>query len=150
MIVFDLSCACGYQFEGWFRGREDFDRQEKDELLVCPSCGGGRIRKILSPVKVRRIMEAPEKKTQVLSGEEAALSPEKAVATLRALQDYVEKNFEDVGSNLATESLKIHYGVEEPRNIRGVTTPNEEKTLEAEGINILKIPMPVKKDDNLN
>lgn len=149
MIVFDLSCACGCQFEGWFRDREDFDRQEKDELLICPSCGGGRIRKILSPVKVSRALEASEKKTPTSSGDDM-LSPENAELALRALQYYVEKNFEDVGSNLAAESLKIHYGVEEPRNIRGVTTPDEEKILEEEGVKLLKIPMPVKKADNLN
>lgn len=149
MIVFDLRCDCGCQFEGWFRDRQDFDRQEEDELLVCPSCGDGRIRKILSPVKVRRGMEVPDKNTHTLSGE-VDLSPEKAEAALRALQDYVEKNFEDVGSSLAAESLKIHYGVEEPRNIRGITTPKEEKILKDEGINLLKIPMPVKKDDKLN
>ena len=63
---------------------------------------------------------------------------------LRSLQEYVVSNYEDVGSKLAEESLKIHYGLEEPRNIRGSSTEEEEKVLKKEGIEILKIPLPVK------
>ncbi len=66
---------------------------------------------------------------------------------LETLQNFVEKNFEDVGTDLAKESLKIHYGVSESRNIRGVTTAAEEKELQKEGIELLKIPMPVKNKD---
>ena len=33
-------------------------------------------------------------------------------------------------------------GCEEPRNIRGVSTKEEEKMLKEEGINFVKIPMP--------
>jgi hypothetical protein len=58
----------------------------------------------------------------------------------------VHKNFDDVGSEFAKEALKIHYGVAEPRNIRGVSTPEEEKTLDKEGIEYFKIPMPSSPD----
>jgi len=68
---------------------------------------------------------------------------------LKTLQNFVEKNFEDVGTDLAKESLKIHYGVTEPRNIRGITTEAEEKELQKEGIELLKIPMsPQNRDVN--
>jgi hypothetical protein len=60
--------------------------------------------------------------------------------------DYVEKNFDDVGCDFAKEALKIHYGVEEPRNIRGVSTKAEEKMLKEEGIDFVKIPMPAPPD----
>jgi hypothetical protein len=36
----------------------------------------------------------------------------------------------------------MHYGVEEPRNIRGTTTEAEEKMLRDEGIQFIKIPLP--------
>jgi hypothetical protein len=36
----------------------------------------------------------------------------------------------------------MHYGVVEPRNIRGVSTPKEEETLKSEGIHFFKIPVP--------
>ena len=57
--------------------------------------------------------------------------------------DYVKNNFEDVGSDFSKEALKIHYGVNEPRNIRGFSTLEEEKTLKKEGIQFFKIPIPV-------
>jgi len=54
---------------------------------------------------------------------------------------FIEKNFDNVGSRFATEALKIHYGVTEPRNIRGTSTHEEEKTLKQEGIEFIKIPV---------
>jgi hypothetical protein len=60
--------------------------------------------------------------------------------------DYVEKNFDNVGSEFANEALKMHYGVKEPRNIRGTSTEQEEKTLKDEGIDFLKIPVPTNTD----
>jgi hypothetical protein len=64
----------------------------------------------------------------------------------KEIVDYVEKNFDDVGCDFAKEALKIHYGVEEPRNIRGVSTKEEEKMLKKEGIDFVKIPMPAPPD----
>ncbi|MEJ2169579.1 MAG: DUF1178 family protein [Desulfobacterales bacterium] len=60
--------------------------------------------------------------------------------------EFVEKNFDDVGCDFAKEALKIHYGAAEPRNIRGVSTKEEEKTLREEGIQFFKIPLPAGQD----
>jgi hypothetical protein len=142
MIVFDLECDCGYTFEGWFQDRQDFDNQQTASFLVCPECGGRDIRKILSPIRAQSSESCMDRDLQVK--EEKSESLNGAVEILETLQEFVQKNFEDVGTELATESLKIHYGVSAPRNIRGVTTEQEEKKLEEEGINLLKIPMTVK------
>ena len=75
---------------------------------------------------------------------------ESAVQLLRQLQHYVEHNFEDVGSELAEKSLKIHFGLEEPKNIRGVVSEDEEKMLIQEGIKLLKVPMFQKKTEDEN
>ena len=64
----------------------------------------------------------------------------------RKIVDFVEKNFDDVGSDFTKEALKMHYGVSEPRNIRGVSTKEEEKTLKEEGVQFIKIPMPIVPD----
>jgi len=142
MIVFDLACDCGYTFEGWFQDRKDFECQQTASFLVCPDCGSREIRKILSPIRA----QLSKNKEDVPSHKETKKSDTVASAAdaLESLQDFVEKNFEDVGAELATESLKMHYGVSEPRNIRGVTTELEEKKLKEEGITLLKIPMPGK------
>jgi hypothetical protein len=142
MIVFDLACACGYTFEGWFQNRNDFETQQTDLFLVCPRCGSSEIRKILSPIRFQS--SSSEDVSLLNKNSTGPVSPEDAEKALETLQKFVEENFEDVGVDLAKESLKIHYGVSEPRNIRGVTTESEEKKLQEEGINLLKIPMPAK------
>lgn len=142
MIVFDLACVCGYTFEGWFQDRSDFDNQQTASFLVCPQCGSREIRKVLSPIRFQSSGSAEETKVQKCSTD--PVSSEDVDKALATLQKFVEENFEDVGPDLANESLKMHYGVSEPRNIRGVTTESEEKKLQEEGITLLKIPLPVK------
>jgi hypothetical protein len=141
MIVFDLACDCGYTFEGWFQDRQDFENQQTASFLVCPECGSKDIRKILSPIRSQSSKQADNS-----SDSENSLTQNTADA-LESLQNFVLDTFEDVGTDLANESLKIHYGVSKPRNIRGVSTEDEEKKLKEEGINILKIPLPAKNKD---
>ena len=141
MIVFDLACICGYTFEGWFRDRSDFENQQSASFLVCPQCGSNKIRKILSPIRFQSASGDEKNPSQKSSTD--SVSPEDAEKALETLQKFVEENFEDVGADLAKESLKMHYGVTEQRNIRGVTTEYEEKKLKEEGISLLKIPIQV-------
>ncbi len=58
----------------------------------------------------------------------------------KKIVDYVQNNFDNVGADFAEEALKMHFGVTEPRSIRGVSTPKEEETLKAEGIRFFKFP----------
>jgi hypothetical protein len=57
-----------------------------------------------------------------------------------SIVEYVEENFDNVGADFAQEALKMHYGVIEPRSIRGVSTKAEEKTLKEEGVQFFKFP----------
>ena len=142
MIVFDLACVCGCIFEGWFHDRSHFEDQRKASFLECPRCGGREIRKILSPIRFQTV--GPEVDIPGKNCSPAAISADDTARTLDILQEFVQENFEDVGADLAKKALKMHYGVEEPRNIRGVTTEQEEKELQEEGIELLKIPIPLK------
>jgi len=145
MIVFDLACICGFTFEGWFQDRQDFENQQNTSFLECPECGSHEIRKILSPIRSQSTgSDLDSLPQQNCTGSVSREDVEKALATL---QKFVAENFENVGTDLAKESLKIHYGISEPRNIRGVTTESDEKKLREEGINLIKIPMPVKNED---
>jgi hypothetical protein len=60
----------------------------------------------------------------------------------QALKRHIKEDFEDVGPQFATEALKIHYGASEARNIRGVSTPDEEEMLRSEGVNFFKVGEP--------
>lgn len=133
MIAYDLQCSKGHQFEGWFEDSQAFDRQKKQGLIACPVCEDTAVSKIPSTFAIKGSNGMSSLKP-VANGDLAALG--------KKIVDYVEKNFDNVGADFAEQALKMHYGVTEPRNIRGVSTPNEEATLKAEGISFFKVPVP--------
>lgn len=145
MIVFDLKCVCGYTFEGWFQDRSHFENQQTASFLECPLCSSRDVRKILSPIRYQS-SGCDDGFPDSEPDHETAVSMQEAQKALDTLQKFVEINFEDVGVDLAKEALKIHYGVSEPRNIRGIATKHEEEKLKEEGVGFLKIPMPIKND----
>lgn len=134
MIVFDLRCVKDHRFEGWFASNEAFERQLAEGQISCPYCDDLRIEKAPSPVAIKKSPSSPSKGETALQ------------AWLQVCR-YVESNFEDVGHNFAKEALKIHCGLAEERQIRGVTTEAEEKILTDEGVPFVKIPMPPQPDN---
>lgn len=133
MIAYDLQCSNGHQFEGWFEDSDAFDRQKDQGLIACPACEDTAVCKLPSTFAIKGAIPT------------IPLKPDGHVdvaALGKQIVDYVENNFDNVGADFAQEALKMHYGVTEPRNIRGVSTPNEEATLKAEGIRFFKIPVP--------
>jgi len=138
MIAYDLRCSKGHTFEGWFDNRKSYEKQKKKGLILCPFCDDTDISRIPSTFAIRSSQpgrDYPEQKS-------ATTQLEKQIVK------FFEKNFDNVGSNFAAEALKIHYGVSEPRNIRGVSSDEEEKILRKEGVKFLKIPVPASSDHN--
>lgn len=131
MIVFDLECSQGHLFEGWFDGLEAFEDQSARGLVSCPYCEDTRVKKVLSPVALKK--SAPARETPQARIDYKRLAKE--------VLEYIQQNFEDVGTNFTSEALKIHYGVAEKRNIKGAATKDEEEILREEGIEYLKIPV---------
>ncbi len=127
MISFDLECSNGHCFEGWFNDNDSFNAQKNRGLVSCPYCDDRDITKLISTFTTRRA------------------SSHKANSGLESIASkfikYVDSNFDNVGTDFASETLKMHYGVVERRNIRGVSSPEEEKIMESEGIKFLKIPL---------
>jgi len=138
MIAYDLQCSLGHTFEGWFEDRKTYLNQQKKGLISCPVCNDTYVEIIPSKFGIKSSAAAG---SQGLTPEEAALEKISQEAI-----EFVEKNFDDVGCEFAKEALKIHYGAAEPRNIRGVSTKEEEKTLKEEGIQFFKIPLPSRPD----
>ena len=126
MIVFDLQCDQGHSFEGWFDDLKDLEKQLKKGLVSCPLCGSQEIKRVPSAFAI--------------SKGRGQMDHEKAAKLLgQSLQRYFTENFEDVGPQFAKEALKIHYGASEARNIRGVSTVEEEKMLQEEGVDFFKV-----------
>jgi hypothetical protein len=146
MIVFDLECINGHAFEGWFQDKHEMETQQEQGLLQCPVCDTTSVVQKLHPIAIRT--SAPARHSEA---HQALQAGQEAMAELtERVVRFVEKNFEDVGPSFATEALKMHYGACEHRNIRGTTTLEEEKTLQKEGVPVLKIPIPKTPDEEFN
>ena len=140
MIVFDLECSNGHLFEGWFDSLESYDDQNAREMVSCPYCNDSTVKRVISPVAVKKSRSQDQKVHEAIDYQRLA----------REVVNYIKDNFEDVGTNFSAEALKIHYGVTEKKNIRGSATSEEEKTLKEEGIEFFKFPMPKTDEDKKN
>ena len=141
MIAFDLECSEGHIFEAWFNNTQSFEEQKAKGMIGCPYCGDTQVRKVISPVATRTSSQ-PDAKRDVEPIDYSRLAKE--------IVEYVDKNFDDVGTDFAKEALKMHYNVTEKRNIKGSATSDEEKILEDEGINFFKLPIPKIDGDKKN
>ncbi|NNG00578.1 MAG: DUF1178 family protein [Desulfobacteraceae bacterium] len=136
MIAFDLQCKNGHTFEGWFEDAAAYDDQKARGFISCPVCDDTEVVKIPSKFAIKGPSQMP-----------MSVKPDADMEIIgRQIAEYVERNFDNVGSDFAEEALKIHYGVSEQRNIRGVSTKQEEETLKQEGIQFFKLPVPAAPD----
>ena len=134
MIIYDVKCENGHKFEGWFKDRQAWIEQNAQRLICCPVCNSSNVEIAPSSITIMgKDAKTDDKK------HEKDIPPGKA---LQWLQQFIENNFEDVGNKFAEVALKIHYGDEEKRNIKGTTTLQEEASLKEEGISFIKIPLP--------
>lgn len=133
MIIYDLKCDKGHKFEGWFKDRENWVNQHSKKLVSCPVCNSSDIEIIPSSITIRGKDSRENGSTK-----QKEVSP---LAALHMLHEYLNKHFEDVGDRFAEVALKIHYGEEEKRNIKGTSTREEEENLKEEGVRFIKIPM---------
>ncbi len=140
MIAYDLQCTKGHAFEGWFEDRKAYLDQKKKGLITCPICNVTSVDIVPSTFAIKSGAPSISKD---LAAEKTNLEQ-----TEKEAIEFVKNNFDDVGADFAKEALKIHYGAAEPRNIRGVSTKDEEKTLEDEGIQFIKIPMPLRPESD--
>ena len=133
MIIYDLKCEKGHTFEGWFKDQNAWTMQKSQRLVSCPVCNSSDIQVIPSSITIMGKDSRSSERIQ-----EKEISPVKA---LEMLHQYINKNFEDVGNKFAEVALKIHYGDEEKRNIKGTSTPQEEENLKEEGVQFIKVPL---------
>ncbi|MDZ7813658.1 MAG: DUF1178 family protein [Ideonella sp.] len=147
MKVFNLCCANGHAFEGWFGSEADYQSQTERGLLTCPLCEDKQVTRLPSAPRLNFGAAAPQ-------GSSALVTPESApqheqAKSLAALQGglieavkAVIANTEDVGARFPEEARRIHYGEVEARNIRGQASAQERAELAEEGIEVLALPTP--------
>ena len=144
MIIYELGCAQGHRFEGWFASAEDFATQSAAKMVRCPTCDDEHVVIVPSArVRVTRHAE-PAPVPASAPAQAAAATRADAVAGLpaefvRKLREIV-RNTEDVGTRFPDEARKIHYDETPARAIRGQASQEEAEALREEGIDFAQVP----------
>ena len=134
MIKYNLKCKNKHEFESWFSDSKEFEKLRRKNLLECIFCKSKKINKsIMSPSLART-----KKSFQINRKDKNQLL--KFKRDLKKLRNYVEKNFEYVGSNFASRAREIYYDKKRKKNIYGSTTKKERDQLIEEGIELMSIP----------
>ena len=134
MIIYDLICENGHEFEGWFKDSSSYEVQETKGMVICTMCNSNKIKRLLRGSAIKS--KEPNETAPVLYDNNTI----EQFKQYQKIKNYVIKNFDDVGDKFADEARKIHYGESEKKNIRGTTSKEEEKSLKDEGVQFIKFP----------
>ena len=153
MIVFNLSCVHGHEFDGWFRSAEDFDRQNHRVMVECPHCGDTHITKRLSAPRLNMGATDMVPALPRVSGPQevmpASMMPGLQEHMLQQFKAFVRANTENVGGQFAETARRMHYGEESHRNIRGRVSQDEAVALSEEGIETVSLPHGILLDEGV-
>ena len=137
MIVFNLLCGAGHEFECWFRDGESYEVQAAAAEITCPHCGDTKVTKaIMAP----RLNSA---RGEGLDTQDAARRIREMFVEIR---NSVESTCDYVGKSFPEEARKIHYGEADARGIYGEATADEAKALAEEGVGVAQLPWVPKGD----
>ena len=129
MIVFDLKCAQGHGFEGWFADSDAFASQRDGGQIPCPYCGD---------TKVERALSVPRIGTNGNRSE-----PAEIVQKLAGLQAAMLKDSKWVGDDFARQARAMADGDTPQAIIHGQATIGQAKDLHDDGIKVMPLPFPV-------
>lgn len=146
MIRYSLICGDGHEFEAWFSGSAAYEEQRSDGRVTCPLCGSADVAKALMTPSVSTSRSRADRETagdtqkKVPVAGQRSLPPE-AMTLLREFREKVTAKAEYVGPQFAEEARKIHYGEREETGIYGEAAPDEVRSLNEEGIEVLPLPV---------
>jgi len=133
MIKYLLKCNNKHEFESWFSDSTENEKLKKKKLIECIFCKTLKVDKsIMSPSIVRK-----KNKNTNKSNNKEFIKIEKE---LKKIKNFVENNFEFVGSNFSREVREIYYNNKENKNIYGTVSQKEREELVEEGIELTSIP----------
>jgi len=149
MKVLDLQCSQGHRFEGWFASGDDFESQLSRKLVECPMCAATEVSRLPSAPRLNLSgatnaqNDAARRAAGSRDEERGGSVPERIreieAQAMHALREVLGKT-ENVGERFAEEARRIHYNEAPARNIRGVATPEDARSLVEEGIDVLPVP----------
>jgi len=130
VIVYNLKCKNGHEFEGWFASMAAYDEQVAGGKLICPMCNSHKVEKaIMAPAvsgakKMTLNTDEIHKMRKVMSG----------------IRKKVLEEGENVGRRFPEEARAIHNGNAEERQIYGEASMTEVKELIDEGVEVAPLP----------
>jgi hypothetical protein len=139
VIHYDLICAKGHNFDGWFSDSVAYDKQAKRGLISCTVCGINKVEKQIMAPGIPAKGNRKSEKQQMVAG---PVDP-RAAAMMQMMREYrkhVVENSENVGDKFADEARKIHFKEVKERPIYGEATVDEAKALLEEGVDVHPIP----------
>jgi hypothetical protein len=131
MISFDLECGNGHKFEGIFNDYESYNEQFNKKMIACPVCESLEIKRLYTGCSIQ---SKPSDNIQLNKDNPNIFD------LIKVVHEYVKKNFENVGNDFADKARAMYYGIEEQKNIYGISTAQEVKDLIEEGISVIPIP----------
>jgi hypothetical protein len=139
MIHYQLCCAGGHGFDGWFSSSAAFDRQVEAGEIICPVCGSVDISKALMTPSIGASGGRDREKLSAVVSE--------VNARIRKFRRHVEDTAENVGKDFAEEARRMHYDETEKRGIYGEASLRETAELREEGIEVFPLP-PLPEEQN--
>ena len=121
MVIYDLVCKFGHEFEGWFQNSEELASQKDKEMLACPFCNTKSVTKKVTASKVSKKSNSTDKQHNIRQQNNSYLNSHSVSSELdfennsksdfqmsadqyssyqnmlNKVHDYVENNFENVG-----------------------------------------------------
>ena len=141
MIVYQLHCSNGHEFEAWFRDMATYDIQAKQGDVECSHCGDTSVSKSImapniSPARTKALPPMGSADSEARAHEVA----EKILEAISAIRNHIDENCDNVGADFAEEARRIHYGEAEQRGISGTATEDEAGKLDEEGVEFYRLP----------
>ncbi len=146
MILYQLRCHRGHDFDAWFLDGATYDSQSASGDVTCPFCGTAEVAKApMAPNIARGHTDAPLRS----SAEEtrAKKVAERILDAVDILRGEVEENSDYVGDEFADEAKRIHSGETEERGIYGEATDEEAEELDEEGVGYFRFPFSRRRND---
>jgi hypothetical protein len=137
MIKYRLICNESHEFEGWFRGSDEFDAQASNGSLCCPVCASVAVSKAVMAPNIAAGRRTSAAVPRQAPGE---ARQREIFAALRKLRADVEAKSTYVGERFAEEARKIHFGETEERIVHGEATADEVHALSDEGVPVMPLP----------
>lgn len=129
MIKYKLKCRdCEKSFDSWFSSSKEFEKLKSKKFLSCHFCNS---KKIIKTLMAPNIMTAKQK----LENNLKMKKNNKIKKKILEFQNFIEKNFENVGDDFAYKARSLHYdNKKNKRGIYGNASQNQIKELKEEGI----------------